>query len=62
MPCVNCYHDPEGHDTMGDILSKSNMEVKLWPGRSFSVYVHGDLDFGYVTLAQGHDTPLGHGQ
>ena len=29
---------------------------ELWPG--FWVYVHYDLDFGYMTLGQGHDIPL----
>ena len=33
---------------------------KLWPGHRFPVCVHCDL--GDMTLGQGHDTPLGHGQ
>ena len=28
----------------------------------FSVCLNGDLDLGYMTLGQGHDPPLGHGQ
>ena len=28
----------------------------------FWVCVHYDLDLGDMTLGQGHDTPLGHGQ
>ena len=35
---------------------------ELWPGHGFPVYVHCDLDLGDMTLGQGHDTPLGHGQ
>ena len=34
----------------------------LCPGHRFPVYVHCDLDLGDMTLDQGHDTPLGHGQ
>ena len=33
-----------------------------WPRHGFSVCVHCDLDLGDMTLAQGHDTPLGYGQ
>ena len=35
---------------------------ELWPGHGFQVCVHCDLDLGDMTLGQGHDTPLGHGQ
>ena len=35
---------------------------ELWPGHGFWVYVHCDLDLGGMTLGQGHDTPLSHGQ
>ena len=35
---------------------------ELWPGHGFSVCVHCDLDLGDITLGQGHDTPLRHGQ
>ena len=28
----------------------------------FSVYMHCNLDLRNMTLGQGHDTPLGHGQ
>ena len=31
-------------------------------GHSCPVCVHCDLDLGDMTLGQGHDTPLGHGQ
>ena len=34
----------------------------LWPGHGFWVCVHCDLDLSDMTLGQGHDTPLGHGQ
>ena len=34
----------------------------LWPGHTFWVRVRCDLDLGDMTLGQGHDTPLGHGQ
>ena len=34
----------------------------LWPGHGIRVCVHFDLDLGGMTLGQGHDTPLGHGQ
>ena len=32
------------------------------PGHRFSVCMPCDLDIRDMTLAQGHDTPLGHGQ
>ena len=32
------------------------------PGHGFWVCVHFDHDLGGMTLGQGHDTPLGHGQ
>ena len=35
---------------------------EIWPKHGFSVCVYCDLDLGDMTLAQGHDTPLGHGQ
>ena len=35
---------------------------ELWPGHGVLVWVHWDLDLGDMTLGQGHDTPLGHGQ
>ena len=35
---------------------------ELWPGHGFPVYVHCDLDLGDMSICQGHDTPLGHGQ
>ena len=35
---------------------------ELWPGHGFPVYTHCDLDLEDMTLGQGHDTPLGHGQ
>ena len=35
---------------------------ELWPGHGYPVCVHCDLDLGDMTLGQGHDTPLGHGQ
>ena len=35
---------------------------ELWPGHGFWVCVHCVLDLGDITLGQGHDTPLGHGQ
>ena len=35
---------------------------ELWPRPGFWVYVHYDLDVGYMTLGKGHDTPLSHGQ
>ena len=35
---------------------------ELWPRHGFPVCVHCDLDLGDITLGQGHNTPLGHGQ
>ena len=35
---------------------------ELRPGHRFLVCVHYDLDHGDMTLGQGHDTPLDHGQ
>ena len=34
---------------------------ELWPGDGFWVCVHCDLDFGDMTLDQGHAIPFGHG-
>ena len=36
--------------------------VELWPRHIFSVYVHCYLDLRDMTLGQGHDMLLGHGQ
>ena len=48
---------------MCEILSRSNLAVRSYgPGHGFWVYRHCDLDLGDMTLGQGHDTPLGHGQ
>ena len=35
---------------------------ELWPRHGFWICVHCDLDLGGMTLDQGYDTPLGHGQ
>ena len=35
---------------------------ELWPGHRFRVCVHCDLYLGDMTLGQGHDISLGHGQ
>ena len=35
---------------------------ELWPRHRFWLCVHCDLDLGDMTLGQGHDTPLSHGQ
>ena len=45
-----------------EILSRSNISgsEKLWPGHGFWVCVHCDL--GGITLGQGRNTFLGHGQ
>ena len=44
------------------ILSRSNLAVRSYDlDREFR-YACTDLDLGDMTLGQGHDTPLGHGQ
>ena len=45
-----------------NIIQIQHGSEELWPGRIFPVYVHCDLDLGDMTLGEGHDTPLGHGQ
>ena len=35
---------------------------ETWPGHGFPVFLHCDLDLGYMTLGQGPDTPWGHWQ
>ena len=47
---------------MWNIIQIQFGSEELWPGHGFSIYVHCDLDLGDMTLGQGHDTPLGHGQ
>ena len=45
-----------------EIVSRSNIAVRIYgPDRSW-VCMHSDLDLGDMTLGQGHDTLLGHGQ
>ena len=44
------------------IINIKHGSEELWPGHGFSVYMHCDLDLGDMTLAQGHDTPLGQGK
>ena len=38
------------------------MAVRSYGLDTVEVSVHCDLDLGDMTLARGHDTPLGHGQ
>ena len=46
-----------------EILSRSNMAVKSYGlDTHILLCVHFDIDLGGMTLGQGHDTPLGHGQ
>ena len=47
---------------MYNIIQIQHGSEELWPRHRFGVCVHCDLDLGDITLAQGHDTPLGHGQ
>ena len=35
---------------------------ELWAGYGYWVCIHYDLDLGYLSLGQGHDTPLSHGR
>ena len=60
-----CHDTPLGHEQrLCEILSRSNMAARsyYWPGHRFWVHVYCDLDVGDMTLGQGYDTPLGHGQ
>ena len=44
-----------------EILSRSNLAVRIYdPGKDFDVQF--DRDIRDMTLGQGHDTPLHHGQ
>ena len=45
-----------------NIIQIQHGSEDLWPGHGFWVCVHCDLDLGGMTLNQGYDTPLGHGQ
>ena len=47
---------------MRNIIQIQLSSEELWPGHGFPEYVHCDLDLGDMTLSQGRDTPLGHGQ
>ena len=45
------------------MLSRSNLAVRSYgSGHGFWACVHCDLDIRHMTLGQGNDTPLGHGQ
>ena len=35
---------------------------ELWPGYGFKLHVHCDLDYGDMTLSEGHDTNFDHRQ
>ena len=45
-----------------NIIQKQHCSEELWPRQRFWICVHCDLDLGGMTLGQGHDTFLGHGQ
>ena len=45
-----------------NIIQIQHGSEELWPGHWIWVCVHCDLDLGGMTLGQGYDTPLGHGQ
>ena len=45
-----------------NIIQIQHGKEELWPGRRFWVCEHYKLDLWDITLGQGHDTPLGHGQ
>ena len=47
---------------MCNIIQIQYGSEKLWPRHGFWVCVHCDLNLGDMTLGQGHDTPLCHGQ
>ena len=52
----------QGHDTIARYIIKIQLgSNNLWSGHSYG-YVCSDNDRGDMTLGQGHDTPLGHGQ
>ena len=45
-----------------NIIKIQHGSEELWPRHGFPVCVHCDLGLRDMTLGQGHDTPLGHGQ
>ena len=45
-----------------NIIQIQHGSEELWPVHGFWVCGHCDLDLGDMTLGQGHDTSLGHGQ
>ena len=45
-----------------NIIKIQHGSEDIWPGHRFPVYGNCDLDPGDMTLGQGHDTCLGHGQ
>ena len=45
-----------------NIIQIQHGREELWSEHGIWVCVHCDLDLGSMTLGQGHDTPLGHGQ
>ena len=53
------YHEFCWHVT---VLSRSNSAVITYGRTRFWVCVHCAHDLGDMTLIQGHDIPLGHGQ
>ena len=57
------WHTLESWTTIvWNIIEIQHGSEELWPGHGFSVNMHCDLDLGDMTLGQGHDTPLSHGQ
>ena len=71
--CINCDidHDdiwvkvmthPWVLDNVWNTIQIQHGSEELWPVHRFWVCVHCDLYLGDMTLGQGHDTPLGHGQ
>ena len=53
----------QGHDAfVKTIINIEHESKKLWVGHRFWLCGHSDLDLGDMTLGQGNDTPLGHGQ
>ena len=56
------WHTHESWTIVWSIIQIQHGSEELWPGHRFRVWVQCDLGLGDMTMGEGHDTLLGHGQ
>ena len=59
IPCFKVMTHPWVMDNNFVKYFQDPISQELWSGYLFWVCVYCDLDFGDMTVCQGHDTPLG---